>query len=207
MEILKIRFKSAETFLRYYKKDNGHKLFCPTTTRLHEGSEVVVDLCFPELPNKVMIRGEIVWWRPALPRLRVRAGALIAVDEGESEKIEFLMDVAKGNADKYHKRKYARLPVELDVMWRTNESAEYRQGGLNEISMGGALLKSDESLPIGTDIVLEFTLPGAEAPTTLAGRVTYKDTDGFANGIKFLYRDGGGSRRIREVIRRIQADA
>lgn len=206
MEIIKIRFKSAESFLEYYKYEEGHKLFCPTTTRLSEGSEVILDLSFPELPNRAMIRGEVVWWRPALPRLRVRAGALIAVDENEADKIDFLLDVSEGNADKYHKRRYARLPVDVPVRWRPNESPEYREGDLNEISIGGALLKSHESLPIGTEIVLEFTLPGAKAPTSLAGRVTYT-RDGLGNGIKFLYRNGGGSRRIREVIRRIQTEA
>ena len=206
MEIIRIRFKTAEDFLEYYKDDEGPQLFCPTTTRLNEGSEIIVDINFPELPNRAMVRGEVVWWRPALPRLRVRAGALVAVDEEEYDKIDFLMDVAEGNGDKYHKRKFARLPVDVPVRWRPHESAEFRSGDLNEISVGGALLKSHETLPIGTEIVLELTLPGAKAPTTLAGRVTYTK-DGFGNGIKFLYRDGGGSRRIREIIRRIQAGA
>lgn len=206
MEIIRIRFKNAEDFLEYYKDDEGPQLFCPTTTRLNEGSEIIVDINFPELPNRAMVRGEVVWWRPALPRLRVRAGALVAVDEEESDKIDFLMDVAEGNGDKYHKRKFVRLPVDVPVRWRPHESAEYRSGDLNEISVGGALLKSHETLPVDTEIVLELTLPGAKAPTTLAGRVTYTK-DGLGNGIKFLYRDGGGSRRIREIIRRIQAGA
>lgn len=206
MEIIRIRFKNADNFLEYYKNEEGPQLFCPTTTRLNEGSDIIVDINFPELPNRAMLRGEVLWWRPALPRLRVRAGALVAVYENEHDKIDFLMDVAEGNGDKYHKRKYARLPVNVPVRWRTNESAEYHEAHLSEISVGGALLKSPDTLPVRTEIVMEITIPGAKAPTTLAGRVTFIN-EGLGNGIKFLYRDGGGSRRIREVIRRIQRGA
>jgi hypothetical protein len=38
---------------------------------------------------------------------------------------------------------------------------------------------------------------------SIAGRISYHTEAGA--GIKFLYRDGGGSRRIRELIRRIRS--
>ena len=40
------------------------------------------------------------------------------------------------------------------------------------------------------------------APMDITGRVAYHSPGGV--GIKFIYRDGGGSRRIRELIRRIR---
>ena len=52
-------------------------------------------------------------------------------------------------------------------------------------------------------MIIELTTPGGSAPISIAGKVTYR-TEGEGSGIKFLYRDGGGSRRIREVIRRIK---
>ena len=41
------------------------------------------------------------------------------------------------------------------------------------------------------------------APMSIAGKVAYHAPGG--TGLKFVYRDGGGSRRIRELIRRIRA--
>jgi Tfp pilus assembly protein PilZ len=206
MDIIKVRFKSADEFLEHLTAEGTGRLFCPTTTEHEEESPVVVDINFPELPNRAMFRGKVIWWRPALPRLRVRAGALVAIDDDEQDKLHFLLDVANGNADKYPRRKHIRLPVAVPVRWRPSESPDFRDGNLNELSVGGALLKSGEALPIGTEVVVELTVPGATAPTSIAGRVTYA-RDGLGNGIKFLYRDGGGSRRIREVIRRIQVGA
>jgi Tfp pilus assembly protein PilZ len=206
MQIIKLRFKSAEQFVQHLSPEGAGRIFCPTTTPHEEGTSVIMDINFPILPNRTMVRGEVVWWRPALPRMRIRAGALVAVHPDETEKIHFLLDVSAGNADKYKRRRYARLPVYVPVRWRPTKSTEYRQGDLNEISMGGALLKSGETLPIGTEVIMELVVPGTTAPTSIAGRVTYAK-DGSGNGIRFLYREGGGSRRIREVIRRIQAEA
>jgi len=39
------------------------------------GEEVIVELSVPALPNKVMIRGKVQSWRPALPRLRMPRAA------------------------------------------------------------------------------------------------------------------------------------
>jgi hypothetical protein len=55
----------------------------------------------------------------------------------------------------------------------------------------------------GTEVVLELLPPGGAAPMPITGRVAYHSGAGM--GLKFLYRDGGGSRRIRELIRRIRA--
>ena len=40
-------------------------------------------------------------------------------------------------------------------------------------------------------------------PLEIEGKVTYVSSDGGA-GVKFTFRDGGGSRRLRELIRRIR---
>jgi len=50
--------------------------------------------------------------------------------------------------------------------------------------------------------VLELLPPGGAAPMPITGRVAYHTSS--ATGLKFIYRDGGGSRRIRELIRRIR---
>ena len=55
---------------------------------------------------------------------------------------------------------------------------------------------------MGTEIVLELLPPGGAAPMPITGRVAYHTPS--ATGLKFIYRDGGGSRRIRELIRRIR---
>ena len=204
MNIIKVRFRSKAEFQKHYNDELEHGgLFCPTTTEHQALDPVVVELNVEGLPNKVMIRGKVVWWRPALPRLRVRAGAMVEFETDESAKRDFILETFSGMRVGAQRRRHARLPVFIGVRWRPTTSAEMREAGISEISVGGALLKTDEELELGDEVILEMTTPGGSAPISIAGKVTCR-TDGEGSGIKFLYRDGGGSRRIREVIRRIK---
>ena len=97
MNIIRVRCGSAEEFREHYKADepNGG-LFCPTTTELEPGTPVVIELVCKVLPNRVLIKGKVVSWRPALPRLRVRAGAVVQFDAEEAQKRDFVLETLGG---------------------------------------------------------------------------------------------------------------
>ncbi len=204
MQILKARFRGRTDFMEAYsgEKSSG-TLFVATTTPLESGEDVIVELICDGLPNKVLIRGQVLSWRPALPRLRVRAGASIAFSADEDEKRRFVLATLSGEG-RPSKRKHTRIPVAVPVRYRVPGTSDVQEGHLTEISVGGALLKSGNGTPeLGTEVVLELLPPGGAAPMSIAGKVTYHAPGG--TGLKFVYRDGGGSRRIRELIRRIRA--
>jgi len=204
MHILKVRFKTAAEFFDAYSQEvaNGG-LFCPTTTLLKPGDDVIVEMNVTGLPNKVLIRGIVRWWRPALPRLRVRAGALVEFAPEEKEKRDFVIQTLEGTRRTAQRRRHTRIPVSVPARYRLASSAEYHPTELKEISIGGAVVRIEEQLPVGTDIILEVTPPGGVAPMPIAGRVTHQ-TQGGSSGVRFLYRDGGGARRIRELLRRLK---
>jgi hypothetical protein len=139
-----------------------------------------------------------------LPRLRVRAGALVEFSPEEKDKRDFVLRVLSGSQGpgKLRKRKHTRIPIEVPVRWKTVGTLDFRKCGLREISAGGALLMTLAPLPLGQEITLELMPPGSVSPMAIAGKVAYHA--GVESGIKFLYRDGGGSRRLRELIRRIR---
>ena len=204
MQILKARFRGRDDFMEAYQGDkpNG-ALFVATTTPLDTSEDVIVELVCDGLPNKVLIRGTVTAWRPALPRLRVRAGATVEFAAEEDDKRRFILAALAGEV-KPPKRKHTRIPVSVQVRFRLPGSAEQIQGQLTEISVGGALLKSHIPKPaMGTEIVLEVLPPGGQQAMPITGRVAYHTPS--ATGLKFIYRDGGGSRRIRELIRRIRS--
>jgi uncharacterized protein (TIGR02266 family) len=205
MHILKVRFRTNNEFAEAYQADlGGGGLFCPTTTELRAGTPVICELSVPALPNKVLIRGVVRAWRPALPRLRVRAGATVEFDKDESEKRDFIVSTVKGDRPAPPRRRHTRLPVELRVRWKPLGTADYREGSLGEISVGGALLTAEPKLEIGTELIIELTPPGAVSPLAIAGKVSYHSPTG-AMGVKFQVRDGGGARRLRELVRRLRA--
>jgi Tfp pilus assembly protein PilZ len=206
MQILKVRFRTNSEFDAHFQRDlRGGGLFCPTTGALETGEPVIIELSAPALPNKVLIRGVVRSWRPALPRLRVRAGAVIEFDPAENEKRDFIISTINGTGTTAApKRKHTRLPVAVPVRYRTNETADFNESTLSEISVGGAMLGTPSPLPIDTDVILEVTPPGAVKSIPISGKVTYHLPNG-GTGLKFLYRDAGGSRRLRELVRRLRS--
>lgn len=203
MEILKVRFRTNDEFEDNYVEElSGGGLFCPTTTPMEEGQEVIVELSVPALPNKVLIRGVVRSWRPALPRLRVRAGATVEFAPDEEQKHLFVVQTVRGEVSPSTKRRHTRLPVAVPVRYRTTEDAGFVDSKLTEISVGGAMLEG-VTLPLETDVILEITPPGAVSPIAISGKTTYHGSNG-GTGLKFLYRDGGGSRRLRELVRRLR---
>ena len=191
MIILKMRVGSASAWRDAYRTalPNGG-LFVPTTTELTEGQDAIIELSSPLLPNKVMIRGEIRSWRPALPRLRVRAGAEVEFMADEAAKREFISGVFEGTKRNSPKRKQSRLPVNIPVRYRV-------------ANVGGAMLTTNKSLPLDAPVLIEFAAPGSAAPITISSKVSYLSPNG-ASGVKFLTRDSDGARRLRELVRRLR---
>src|SRR5687767_1556624 len=97
MRFLRAKFQGQTDFMESYQSDRpAGGLFVATTQPLEPDSEVIVELICDGLPNKVMIRGQVVSWRPALPRLRVRAGAVIQFSEEEDLKRRFILQALAG---------------------------------------------------------------------------------------------------------------
>lgn len=205
MVILKLRIKSEDEWRELAPSETvAEPIFVPTTDELEPGQQVIVELASQILPNKVLIRGNVQSWRPALPRMRVRAGATVELATDEQTKLTFLHDVFSGKRTDVPRRKHHRLPVQVPVRYRLPNTTEYIDSNISEIGVGGALLTTSEPLPIDTEITLEVVPPGAAAPLAIAGRVSYHVPSG-SSGLRFVSRDGDGDRRLRELIRRLRA--
>jgi hypothetical protein len=204
LNILRVRCRSAEEFRGYYNSDHPDGiLFCPTTTALPNDAPVVVEIACKGLPNKVLVRGVVLSWRPALPRLRVRAGAMVRFAPEEASKRDFVLQTLMGDRQSTLKRKHTRIPVGMAVRMRVGNEPDSLEAELREISVSGALVAARVQPPIGTDVILDIVPPGGIAPMSISGRVLYHAGAG-QTGIKFMFREGGGSRRLRELVRRFK---
>ncbi|HUS28376.1 MAG TPA: PilZ domain-containing protein [Kofleriaceae bacterium] len=205
MNILRLRIKSADEWKELAPSESvSEPIFVPTTDELNAGEQVIVEISSNLLPNKVLIRGSVSAWRPALPRMRVRAGATIQLDADEQVKLTFLHDVLSGKRTDVPRRKNSRLPVQFACRYRVAESSQFIDSAISEIGVGGALLTTPTPLPLETELTIEVTPPGAAAPIAIAGRVSYHAPSG-GSGLRFVSRDGDGDRRLRELIRRLRA--
>jgi hypothetical protein len=205
MVILKLRIRSADEWRELVPGDLvTDPVFVPTTDELEAGQSVIIEVSSQLLPNKVLIRGAVQNWRPALPRMRVRAGATIDLASDEQTKLTFLHDVFSGKRTHVPRRRHHRLPVSVMVRYRLANSSSFVDCPISEIGVGGALLTTAEPLPLDTELTLEIVPPGAAAPLAIASKVSYHTPNG-GTGLRFVSRDGDGERRLRELIRRMRA--
>src|SRR5579872_1774084 len=119
MRILRARYSSGEEFLRHTLPsftDGG--LFFPTREALTAGEPVIVEIRFPGLANKQMIRGFVAWRRAGKHRTKLRAGLGIEFHPAEAKRRDFLIAVAKGEIVEMITRRHRRLPVTLIANWR-----------------------------------------------------------------------------------------
>jgi hypothetical protein len=205
MVILKLRIRSVDEWRELAPGESvAEPVFVPTTDELEPGQSVIIEVSSQLLPNKVLVRGAVQTWRPALPRMRVRAGATIELAGDEQVKLTFLHEVFSGKRTDVSRRRHHRLPVSVPVRYRLANSSSYIDCQISEIGVGGALLTTVEPLPIETELTLEVVPPGGAAAIAIMSRVSYHVPTG-GSGLRFVSRDGDGDRRLRELIRRLRA--
>lgn len=206
MQILRARYKDTETFLAAYQAQFLHGgLFIPTRAALRLGTQVLLDVRFPQLRSKILVRGVVSWRRPGRHRMGLRAGVGVEFAPAERRTREFLLAVARGDVVDLVQRRHRRLPVTLDVAWRNRDVPERYVSSLEDIGEGGAFIRTRRFLPVGSLVMLEVMPPGSQAPMKIEGRVarTHHSEGEEGLGIEFRCRDSGGVRRLRELVRRL----
>jgi uncharacterized protein (TIGR02266 family) len=207
MRILRARYRSGEEFMRHYQPSlSGGGVFFPTREAITLGSPVIVEVRFPGLCNKQLIRGFVAWRRAGKHRTKLRAGLGIEFLDAEKKRRDFIIAVAKGEIVEMITRRHRRLPVTLVANWRVICDRDTHHSHVEDIGPGGAFLRTTEFLPPGTEIVLDVTPPGSLRPLEIAGRVAWtRHSDGEEGiGVEFRSRDAGGTRRLKELVRRLE---
>jgi len=192
--ILKLRIKSLDEWRELATVSNlvPGPIFVPTTDEVEAGQQVIIEVSSQLLPNKVLLRGTVQSWRPALP------------STDEQVKLTFLDEVLTGKRTDVPRRRHHRLPVSVSVRYRFANSPGVIDSEIVEIGVGGALLATTEPLTLETELTLEIIPPGGAAPLAIACKVSYHTPSG-GTGLRFLTRDADGERRLRELIRRLRA--
>ena len=79
------------------------------------------------------------------------------------------------------RRKFARKPYFMPVDFATPDRAF--SGFIQNISSGGLLIETRETLPVGQEVTLSFMRPKSREYVKVGGEVVRKISDGF--GVKF----------------------
>jgi Tfp pilus assembly protein PilZ len=208
MRILKARYRGAADFLAAYQVSlAGGGLYFPTREHVTVGEPVVVEVRFPELGDRLLLRGTVTWRRGARVREGTPAGVGVEFDAAEAIKRDFLLGVARGEAATHVvQRNHRRLPISLPVRWHIKDERDERAAVISDIGPGGAFLVTTQPCATGTQVILELLPPGGAAPLSIEARVAWSrhepGAEGF--GVEFRCRDTGGLRRLKEMVRRLE---
>ena len=208
MTILKAHFPDGTAFLERYLSELGNGgLFFPTRRPLAIGEVVVVAIRLGRRRSPTLVRGQVVWRRPGKHSTKIKAGIGIEFLSTETQARDYLLAVARGDSAEMVARRHQRLPVELPILWQVPGDLQDNAGVLRDIGRGGAFVKTEQPLPNHGDIVLKVSPPGAEVAMPLSARVAWKGHPGGEHGfgVEWKARDAGSTRRIKELVRRIEA--
>jgi type IV pilus assembly protein PilZ len=208
MTILKAHFATGAAFLDSYLAELAHGgVFFPTRKPLAIGEAVVVSIRLGKRRSPMLLRGVVSWRRPGKHSTKTKAGIGIEFLPTETQTRDYLVSVARGDSSEMLARRHQRLPVELPVTWQVPGALQDNNGTLLDIGRGGAFVRTAQALPDDTDVVLMVSPPGAEIAMPLSARVAWRGHPGGENGfgVEWRARDAGGNRRIKELVRRIEA--
>lgn len=209
MRLLTVAFLSSAEFLSHYSEKHAEgALFFRTRTELEEGEAVLVEISFAGLPNRALVRANVL-------SIEQGKGVWLAFDPADASTRDFLLRLARGEVvvtekmERAHSRFPASLPVAIKV--EQNEADSGSQAAVSEsqtldVSAAGVFIRASSPPPIGTRIQMMIgPAPGAdEEKFILEGEVAWireeEGEEGF--GVHFRHGRNEDGRRLRTLLRR-----
>ena len=105
----------------------------------------------------------------------------------------------------YERRKSDRTDVVVRVDYQTVD--ELFSDFARNINEGGVFVETDRHHPIGTEVQLEFKIPGSDDPLEVTGRVVRDQSEPRGVGIEFDDLDGQARQRINQLVRDLRTRA
>jgi Tfp pilus assembly protein PilZ len=195
---------SGDFSARYMAEFPNGGFFIPTRLSPKPGEAVMVSLRIGSRATPVMLRASVRWSRRGKIVPKVRAGVAVEFLASEANGRDHLLAIAQRDSSVTSARRHQRLPIDLPIRWSVRGSSQEHRGLLQDISIGGASIRT--ALPVeseGTDIFLTVVPPGAEVAMEVSARIAWM-SPGVGFGLAWRARDGGGSRRIKELVRRME---
>ncbi len=197
MRIVTLAFASPAEFLAAYTDDQGGgRLFARTRTEAKAGEALLVEISFPGLPNRALLRASACELRPG-------EGMLLAIDPADSSTRDFLLGIARGSIQvSLVERSHGRFPTALPVVYRVDGAPDSQRSTLVDLSSGGAFVRAGKPPATGAAVALVIEVVEGP-PIEVAGRVTWtganEGVQGF--GVDFDMPGGEDGRRLRILLR------
>ncbi|MBT8496322.1 MAG: PilZ domain-containing protein [Deltaproteobacteria bacterium] len=168
-----------------------------TKARFRPGESVVLEIGFPGLPNRVLLRGVALEAKGRFP------GQRFAIPEPELERCQFLEEVARAPEAASFQRRHRRFPIRIPVRFFVNDEDSYLRGDAEtrDLTAGGVALSTCRTLPDGARLTLVLDA-GASMSLEFEGQVTWTRREGrdALVGVRFDRSNSDDMKRLRRLI-------
>jgi uncharacterized protein (TIGR02266 family) len=195
MRLVTLAFPSAAAFLTSI--DDG-VITAATRTDAVLGEQLLVEISFPGLPNRALVRATVDGLLIDEEGLRVR------VSEEDSSTKDFMLRIARGELKMSAHREHKRFPASLAVGYTRDGGAEEHKGIVDDLGAGGTFVVTETPPPVGTRVKLTIEVPESR-PVTADGVVAWVKTGPGADagfGVDFDALEGDDGRRLRALLRK-----
>lgn len=203
-KILQARYDSGQAFLNDLSPEEGPAgaIYYETKIPLNVDEQVVVEVIFPDLPGRVLLRGRVVSLQSEPLAVRV----YVASEDAEPR--SFLEGVARGEIDprSSHGRRYYRIPLEIPVDWQVMGQGDVVISSTDDVSGGGVQIRTQNPPPVDTEVVLLLSIDDRkEKQLRIPGRVAWVRTDeSFSGmGVRFDTESTEEKKKLRDLLRKI----
>jgi len=194
MRLLTLAFPSQGDFLAAHDEKSG-TLLAHTKTEATKGEALLVEIAFPRLPNRPLVRAhcsEIV-----------DGGLRLRVDDADASTLDFLLKIARGDVsvESTVHREHKRFPSALSVEY-TLDAGAAMISQVEDLSIGGCFVRAHRPPAVGALVTLDITVLD-ETPVHVTGHVAWVragDNPGF--GVEFDAAESPGAKKLRTILRR-----
>lgn len=195
MRLVTLAFPSAAAFLTSY--DDG-VVTVATRTDAVLGEPILVEISFPGLPNRALMRATVDGLLIDEEGLRVR------LSEEDASTRDFMLKIAKGELRTSAHREHKRFPASLTVRYTLDDQTDEHKGVVDDLGAGGTYVLTATPPAAGSKVRLSIEVPD-EKDVHASGVVAWVKTGpgaaaGF--GVDFDPPTGEDGRRLRNLLRK-----
>lgn len=195
MRLVTLAYASAADFLAAYHPADGGTLSTRTRTDGTIGERVLLEVSFPGLPNRVLVRADVVG-------IAFEHGLRFAISPDDDLTRDFLVGLAGGEirVESTVHRDHARFPAALGASWQVDDGPT-TAATVEDLSAGGAFVLAETPPAMGATVSVTITTPAGEhlALTGHVAWIRHGKHPGF--GVDFVPATGDVGRRLRALLR------
>lgn len=211
MNILRAEYPTGDDFMKdvVINEDLGRLLRHETERPLKPREAVILEVAFPALPNRVLLRGTVSGYEEGAEEGSDEGVVHLAVNSEDEGALDFLCEQASSRSPDRKKptiRKHERVPMGIPVDWQVEGSGDVIISATDDVALGGVQIRTLSPPPVGTELTLKIALnPATRERVSVPGKVAWvKQDDEFQGmGVEFLPTESDKKGPLRELLNTI----